>query len=79
MALFDLDNTLLNREEAFALWTRQFLVSHELGEDALPIIERLDADGHTPREQFFSESRTQLGVTTSIQKLLSDYDAEYPL
>jgi HAD superfamily hydrolase (TIGR01549 family) len=79
LALFDLDNTLLNREEAFALWTRQFLISHELGEDALPIIERLDADGHTPREQFFSGLRTQLGVTTSIQKLLSDYDAEYPL
>lgn len=78
LALFDLDSTLLDREKAFALWTKQFLEVHGLSEDALPTIERVDADGYNPREQFFSELRRELGITNSIDELLADYYVEYP-
>jgi HAD superfamily hydrolase (TIGR01509 family) len=78
LALFDLDNTLLNREKAFARWTQQFLAVHELGEDACPTIERADADGRNPRDRFFSELRGELGITTSIDQLLADYGVDYP-
>lgn len=76
--MFDLDNTLLDREKAFALWTKQFLEVHRLSEDALPTIERVDADGYNPREKFFSELRRELGIANSIDELLADYYVEYP-
>jgi HAD superfamily hydrolase (TIGR01549 family) len=78
LALFDLDNTLLDREKSFALWTKQFVTVHGLGADASPIIDRADADGYKPREEFFADLRRNVGITTSINELLSDYDVEYP-
>ena len=78
LALFDLDNTLLDREQAFALWTRHFLEVHGLGEYAALTIERADADGYNPREQFFAQLRTELGIRVSIDHLLADYRVEYP-
>jgi len=57
--------------------TKQFLEVHGLSEDALPTIERVDADD-TTREQFFSELRRELGITNSIDELLADYYVEYP-
>jgi HAD superfamily hydrolase (TIGR01549 family) len=78
LALFDLDNTLLDREKAFALWTGHFLETHGLAENVVPIIESADADGYNPRERFFSQLRTELGINESVQELLADYYTEYP-
>ncbi len=78
LALFDLDNTLLDREKAFVLWSGHFLETHGLDESFIPTIERADADGYRPRERFFSELRRELGIKASVEKLLADYYAEYP-
>ena len=78
LALFDLDNTLLDREQAFALWTKYFLEVHGLSEDAVLTIERADADGHNPRGEFFAQLRRELGIEVSIDRLLADYYVEYP-
>jgi HAD superfamily hydrolase (TIGR01549 family) len=78
LALFDLDNTLLDRERAFALWAKQFLAVHGLSADAWSTIERADADGYNPRDRFFSELRRELGIATSIDDLLTDYHIQYP-
>jgi HAD superfamily hydrolase (TIGR01509 family) len=78
LALFDLDNTLLDREKAFALWTEQFLAVHGLGQDAWATIERADADGYNPRERFFSELRGELGLPDSADDLLAEYHVDYP-
>ena len=78
LALFDLDNTLLNREEAFALWTHLFLEAYGLGESAVSTIQIADADGYNPREQFFSELRREFGITTPVDQLLADYSVQYP-
>lgn len=76
--MFDLDNTLLDREKAFALWAKQFVAVFRLGEDALPIIEQADGDGYEPREQFFAQLRRDFNLTNSIDELLADYYVEYP-
>ena len=68
LALFDLDNTLLDREKAFALWTGHFLKTHGLAENVVPIIESADGDGYNPRELFFSELRTELGIKASVEE-----------
>ncbi len=78
LALFDLDNTLLNRQRAFVLWASGFMAANNLDDDALAIIVRADADGAAPREDFFSELRRELGVTTQVDHLLADYYRQYP-
>ena len=78
LALFDLDNTLLDREKAFALWTEQFLETYGLGEGVVPTIQSSDADGYNPREEFFSELRRKLGITTPVDELLDEYYVQYP-
>jgi HAD superfamily hydrolase (TIGR01549 family) len=78
LALFDLDNTLLDRERAFGLWTQDFLAAHGLDPTAVPVIERADADGYADREQFFRAVREALGITTPLDELLADYHVRYP-
>jgi|SRR5665213_574364 len=78
LALFDLDNTLLNREAAFALWARSFIQENDLSNDDWQIIEKLDADGFTPRELVFHEVRETLGITKDVKDLIVDYNVKYP-
>ena len=35
LALFDLDDTLIDREAAFASWARAFAARHQLGDGAI--------------------------------------------
>ncbi len=78
LALFDLDNTLLDREKAFAQWTGHFLETAGLDESFIPTIQRADDDGQSPRERFFSELRRELRIEASVEELLGDYYVEYP-
>ncbi len=78
LALFDLDNTLLDREKAFALWAGSFIAANGLDDGALVVIDRADADGFAPREEFFTALRRELTITTEVDELLADYYVEYP-
>ena len=78
LALFDLDNTLLDREKAFALWASGFIASNGLNHGARAVIARADGDGIAPREDFFSELREELGIRTEVADLVADYYREYP-
>jgi len=78
LALFDLDDTLLDREAAFAVWARGFMAVNGLPLDTWSIIESTDADGLKPRELFFSEIRTKLEITTSAEELLDRYRVDLP-
>jgi putative hydrolase of the HAD superfamily len=78
VALFDLDNTLLDREAAFAVWAKSFIEANRLPPDAWSIIESTDEDGFKPRDLFFSEIQEALGVTTSLDELLDRYYVDYP-
>jgi FMN phosphatase YigB (HAD superfamily) len=78
LALFDLDNTLLDRDRAFGIWTRHFVETHSLDQSATGVIERLDADGLAPREEFFAGLRETLDISTGVDALLEAYHVEYP-
>lgn len=60
MALFDLDNTFLDRERAFHAWARQFIEVNGLSPGALTTILTADNDGFKAREIFFAEVRQVL-------------------
>ncbi|MGC2484727.1 MAG: HAD family hydrolase [Acidimicrobiales bacterium] len=78
LALFDLDNTLLDRQAAFSTWATSFIAAHGLPSHAWSIIESVDEEGLTPRDEFFSQIRGEFGLTTSAQKLLDLYHLDYP-
>lgn len=78
LALFDLDNTLLDRDMAFASWAGTFITSNGLSDDAWAVIDRADADGLAPREEFFATLRQELSITTELDELLAEYYVVYP-
>ena len=69
LALFDLDNTLLDREAAFSRWSQSFIHDHELPEGAWPFMESADQDGMTPKEIFFEEVRAAFGISIDVEAL----------
>jgi FMN phosphatase YigB (HAD superfamily) len=78
LALFDLDNTLLDREAAFATWGQGFIESNRLSPESWSAIEKADEDGLKPRDLFFSQLQEELGISTGIDDLVGQYDVEYP-
>ena len=78
LALFDLDNTLLDREAAFSRWADSFTTEFDLPDGSLTLIGQLDEDGSVPREEFFEAVRRAFGITTPVEELVSRYYLEYP-
>jgi FMN phosphatase YigB (HAD superfamily) len=81
VALFDLDNTLVDRVGAFRRWANDFTVRLGLGplnEAQLAWLELADADGYVPRREFLRQVRRQFALSPSLEALLLDYDATYP-
>jgi HAD superfamily hydrolase (TIGR01549 family) len=78
LALFDLDNTLLDRTTAFRIWAQKFIAANDLPPGAWSVIESADGDGMAPRADFFVEICRQLRITREIEDLLTSYYQEYP-
>ncbi|MEU4398082.1 HAD family hydrolase [Micromonospora orduensis] len=64
LALFDLDNTLVDRSEAFRCWAVEFCADHELPDDALAWLIATDQDGSVPRDWFFGEVTNRFGLAS---------------
>ena len=73
LALFDLDNTLIDRERAFRLWSEQFLAERHLDPSELAWVVAVDADGKVTRDAFFQELRTRFDLPESDEVLIADY------
>jgi putative hydrolase of the HAD superfamily len=78
VALFDLDNTLLDREAAFARWARTFCDAHQLPGDAHAWLVTADEDGWRPREEVFTGVRSRYGVDVPVEDLVHAYHRDYP-
>jgi FMN phosphatase YigB (HAD superfamily) len=78
IALFDLDNTLLDREGAFARWARGFAEFHGLAEEAPAYLVSADEDGIRPRIDLFADVRATFGLTASVDELVERYGYDYP-
>ena len=78
LALFDLDNTLLDRASAFARWSKRFIEENDLPSRAWSVIEHVDVDGTRSRRLFFDELRAQFGITTGSEDLIARYYVDYP-
>jgi HAD superfamily hydrolase (TIGR01549 family) len=78
LALFDLDNTLIDRSAAFAAWADGFARRVGLGEYAPRWLIDADGQGLASREQFFDTVRTRLSLSDSVEALIDQYHREYP-
>jgi putative hydrolase of the HAD superfamily len=66
LAIFDLDNTLIDRAAAFRRWAESFVVGLELGPDEVEWLERADGDGYTPRERLLAAVFERYGVRVPV-------------
>ncbi|MFF3852896.1 HAD family hydrolase [Micromonospora sp. NPDC002575] len=77
LALFDLDNTLVDRSEAFRLWAVEFCADHGLPGDALAWLIASDQDGSVPRDWFFGEVTARFGLA-SVDTAWGQYRRRMP-
>lgn len=79
LALFDLDNTLLDRARGFRSWARSFLRSCAIDvPGALEWFVDADNDGRTPREDLFDLARLRFGLEAEVDELVERYRREHP-
>ena len=78
LALFDLDNTLADRDGSFGRWLTGFMIEYSVDAELRPWLTDADADGFVPRPVFLGRVRERLGLTASVDALLEAYDATYP-
>lgn len=74
--LFDLDNTLADRDHAFLAWSHWFaqdrlgLVHPEAITEAITLLTELDGGGHTPKHQLFATVKAHYPVLTDEVDIL---------
>jgi HAD superfamily hydrolase (TIGR01509 family) len=78
LALFDLDNTLVDRTGAFRRWAVEFVTEHALPSDALDWLMAADNDGLATRDEVFSGARRAFGLSESVDELEAAYRRSYP-
>lgn len=78
LALFDLDNTLVNLSEAFQVWAVEFISEHRLGHEAIDWLIALDQAGYPHREVFFDKVRECFDLPESVEELWGRYRKRMP-
>jgi putative hydrolase of the HAD superfamily len=76
--LFDLDNTLIDRQLAFRKWACSFATDRGLGPDAVEFLCEADKDGFATRGAVFEAARERFGLTEPVAELIARYRTEYP-
>ncbi|MGC4765822.1 HAD family hydrolase [Micromonospora sp. DT46] len=78
LALFDLDDTLVNRSAAFRAWAREFVITHRL--DAAAFVWLLDADARTSGTKgiFFHAVRETFRLDQAADELWQQYRQRMP-
>jgi FMN phosphatase YigB (HAD superfamily) len=74
LALFDLDDTLSDRESGFRNWAKRWIERHGLDEEeALPWLVATDSGGYTDRVELFAQAAERFGLHESPEALADDY------
>ena len=73
----DLDNTLVDRDDAFLRWARTFAAAHGRDDDFVAWLVEIDGDGFGPRPEFYVHIHTRLGLTTPVDDLVAAYYRDF--
>ena len=78
LAIFDLDNTLIDRDAAFLRWASELLTRYRLDPDELPWLVAADQYGHVDRPAFFAALRERYGLAEPVATLMDRYHRRLP-
>ncbi|MFF0312922.1 HAD family hydrolase [Streptosporangium sp. NPDC004379] len=78
LALFDLDNTLVELDEAFCIWAEEFAAEFDLGREAADWLLALNQAGYPHREVFFDKVRERFSLSNSAEELWACYRKRMP-
>ncbi|RZU53259.1 putative hydrolase of the HAD superfamily [Krasilnikovia cinnamomea] len=78
LALFDLDNTLIDRQAAFRAWAEEFVTERGLDDKALTWLIATDAHMPGPRGPFFTAVRNEFTLTQTAENLWQQYRQRMP-
>ncbi|WP_031167900.1 HAD family hydrolase [Streptosporangium roseum] len=78
LALFDLDDTLIDLDGAFRIWAEEFAEKRALGRDAVDWLIALDGEGLPHREAFFARVRERFTLPDPVEELWADYRGRMP-
>lgn len=78
VVLFDLDNTLADREAAFRRWAEWFVAHHQLDGSVVEWLCASDGDGFVARDELFASVRDRYGIDVAVDDLVAGYRADYP-
>ncbi|MET8338794.1 HAD family hydrolase [Streptosporangium canum] len=78
LALLDLDNTLVNLDEAFRIWAAEFADRYDLGREAVDWLLALDQAGYPHREVFFGKVGEHFALAESAEELWGCYRERMP-
>ncbi|MCX4750867.1 HAD family hydrolase [Kitasatospora sp. NBC_01287] len=73
LVLFDLDNTLVDRDAALAAWVEEFSGHWRLGPDAAAWLTELDGDGLRPKAEVFTAIRDRFDLPSPVAELWAQY------
>lgn len=76
--IFDLDNTLIDRDRAFRRWAAELVERHGLAPDELGWLVAADEGGYADRRGFFVALRTRYGLTEPLGRMLDRYHRRMP-
>jgi FMN phosphatase YigB (HAD superfamily) len=78
LALFDLDNTLIDRAASFARWAADFAAARGLPGADVSWLVGADGDGNVARPEFFGRVRERFRLADPVERLVAEYGATYP-
>ena len=78
VAMFDLDNTLIDRQAAYLRWARHFVAERGLPLAALDDLIAFDRDGFARRDEVFTPMRSRYRLEESVEELIAAYRVSYP-
>jgi hypothetical protein len=78
LALFDLDNMLIDRNGAFLRWAREVAGTRALPDGAVEWLVEADGDGFVPREVLLGAAAQRFGLRGSVEDMHVAYKARMP-
>lgn len=78
LALFDLDNTLIDLDGAFRIWAQEFAEKRDLGHGAVDWLIVLDREGLPHREAFFAKVQKHFTLPDPVEELWAGYRRRMP-
>ncbi|MGI5147271.1 HAD family hydrolase [Plantactinospora sp. CA-294935] len=78
LALFDLDNTLIDRRAAFNAWAEEFAAAHQLDDQALTFVVMAGAHHSGPMDSFFIMLCATFDLSEPPDQLWKQYRRRMP-